>query len=137
MYTHFTQVRVRFAETDHLGFVYHGNYLLFFEAARSESLRNLGWSYAEMEKEGVMLPTLEVQLKYLKPNFYDDLLNIKTIIKEMPNGTRFFFEQEVYNEKKELTTLGKITLVFVDTKTKRPTSMPEKLRACLEKEIKV
>ena len=77
MIEHKEVLRVRYGETDQMGFVYYGNYALYFEVARVEALRSLGISYAQLEKEGVLLPVYEFTTKYLKPANYDDMLTIK------------------------------------------------------------
>lgn len=118
------ELRVRYAETDQMGFVYYGNYATYFEVARVESLRALGMSYKELENSGIMLPVLEYTCKYLKPAKYDDLLTIKTCIKTIPTA-RIFFEYEVFNENKELLTTANTTLVFVQASNKRPCAAPE------------
>ena len=84
MFTSETKVRVRYAETDAMGVVYHGNYAAFFEVARVESIRQLGFSYKDMENSGVIMPVIEWHAKFLRPAHYDDLLTIKTILKELP-----------------------------------------------------
>lgn len=124
MFTKEIEIRVRYAETDQMGFVYYGNYATYFEVARVESLRALGMSYKELEKSGIMLPVLEYNCKYLKPAKYDDLLTIKTTIKSIPTA-RIFFEYEVFNENKELLTIASTTLVFVQAANKRPCVAPE------------
>jgi acyl-CoA thioester hydrolase len=123
-----TQIRVRYAETDQMNIVYYGNYAQYFEVARVESIRGLGYSYKEMEKDGVMLPVVEMQTKFLRPAHYDDILTIKTILRELPVDHKLIFEQEVYNEEKKLLTLGKFILYFVKTSNFEKTLMPEKLR---------
>lgn len=124
MFTKEIEIRVRYAETDQMGFVYYGNYATYFEVARVESLRALGMSYKELEKSGIMLPVLEYNCKYLKPAKYDDLLTIKTTIKSIPTA-RIFFDYEVFNENKELLTIASTTLVFVQASNKRPCVAPE------------
>src|SRR5450432_3535963 len=108
-----TQIRVRYAETDQMNVVYYGNYAQYFEVARAESIRNLGFTYKEMESIGVIMPVVEMQTKFLRPAHYDDLLNIKMILSELPVEQRIIFEHEVYNEEKKLLTMGKVTLYFV------------------------
>jgi len=83
-----TQIRVRYAETDQMNVVYYGNYAQYFEVARAESIRKLGFTYKEMEALGVIMPVVEMQTKYLRPAHYDDLLNIKTILRELPADHR-------------------------------------------------
>lgn len=120
-------VRVRYAETDQMGVVYHGKYAEYFEMGRVEWLRNLGVSYAEMEKQGVMLPVVSLTMNYKKPARYDDFLTVKTIFKKQV-GVKIEFDYEIYNEKQELLTTGYSMLVFVDMKTGRPASPPEYIK---------
>ncbi|MCH5689232.1 acyl-CoA thioesterase [Niabella sp. W65] len=99
MYVAETKIRVRYAETDQMGVVYHGHYFQYFEVARAECIRHLGFTYADMEKAGIIMPVVEVNCKYLRPALYDDLLTVKTILKQLPEDHRILFHQEVYNEK--------------------------------------
>src|SRR5439155_21705889 len=87
-----TQVRVRYAETDQMNVVYYGNYAQYFEVARAESIRNLGLTYKEMEAAGIMMPVVEMQTKFLRPAHYDDLLTIKTMMRQLPVDHRILFE---------------------------------------------
>lgn len=125
MFTSETQVRVRYAETDAMGVVYHGNYAPYFEVARVESIRQLGFSYKDMEQSGVIMPVIEWHAKFLRPAHYDDLLTIKTILKELPTDHRIEFFQEVYNEAGKQLTLGRVVLYFMNSATMEKTSMPE------------
>jgi acyl-CoA thioester hydrolase len=127
-----THIRVRYAETDQMNVVYYGNYAQYFEVARAESIRNLGFTYKEMEAAGVIMPVVEMQTKFLRPAHYDDLLTIKTILKELPADHRIFFEHEVFNQDKKLLTLGKVTLYFVKMGNFERTTMPEGLRQLLQ-----
>lgn len=124
MYVSETTVRVRYAETDRMGYVYYGNYTQYFEVGRVEALRQLGTSYKEMEDNGVMLPVYTCNLKYLKPAFYDDLLIIKTTIKELPTA-KINFDYEIFNQKNELLNTGSTTLVFINMSTNKPCPAPE------------
>jgi acyl-CoA thioester hydrolase len=124
MYSNSVQIRVRYAETDKMGFVYHGNYAQYFEVGRVEGLRSLGLSYKKMEEDGILLPVLEFQMKFIKPAFYDDLLNIKTTLKEV-NGARVYFEYEIVNELNELISIASTTLVFVSSQNFKPCPAPE------------
>ncbi len=116
MFTSETQIRVRYAETDQMGYVYYGNYAMYFEVARVEAMRSANFSYREMEENGVMMPVLESHFRYLKPGKYDELLTIKTVIPDLP-GVRIRFEYQVYNESEELITEGWTTLAFLKKKT--------------------
>ncbi len=124
MYIHETKIRVRYGETDQMGYMYYGNYAQFYEVARVEMLRNLGLSYRLMEETGVMMPVLELKCKYIKPAYYDDNITIRIILAEMPS-TRIKFVYELYNEKDELINIGETTLVFVNIETKRPCQGPD------------
>ena len=124
MYTFETKLRVRYAETDQMGYVYYGNYASYFEVARVDMLRSIGLSYKGMEESGIMMPVLEFKCKYIKPAFYDDLLTVKVIISEIPK-TRILFNYEVTNESGALIHLGETTLVFVNMETKRPCNCPD------------
>jgi len=127
-----TYIRVRYAETDQMNVVYYGNYAQYFEVARAESIRNLGFTYKEMEAAGVMMPVVEMQTKFLRPAHYDDLLNIKTILRELPVDHRIVFEHEVFNQENKLLTLGKVILYFVKIGSFQKTVMPDSLRQVLQ-----
>ena len=126
MYSNDTQIRVRYGETDQMSYVYYGNYALYFEVARVETLRKLDLTYKSMEQSGIIMPILELKCKYIKPAYYDDLLTITTMIKEPPT-TRILFEYEIYRENGDLIHIGSTTLVFVNTETKRPCPCPDYL----------
>ena len=128
MYISETQTRVRYAETDQMGIVYYGNYAQYFEIGRVESIRQLGYSYKEMENDGVMLPVTELNIKFLRSAIYDDLITIRTTLKELPADHRITFHQEVFNESGKLLTTGIVSLYFLDTKTKKRTVMPQKMK---------
>jgi acyl-CoA thioester hydrolase len=127
-----TKIRVRYAETDQMNVVYHGNYAQYFEVARAESIREMGFTYKDMEAMGVVMPIVELHVKYIRPAHYDDLLTIKTMLKELPTDHRIEFHQEVYNEKEKLLTIGRVVLYFINAVTKEKTVMPEVLRLKLE-----
>ncbi len=128
MNEHTYTVRVRYAETDQMGVVYHGNYAVYFEMGRVEWLRNKGISYKSMEESGVMLPVVSLSMQYKKPAKYDDLLTVKTILKGY-SSVKIEFDYEIYNEAKDLLTTGNSILVFVDKTTGKPTSIPEYVKA--------
>ncbi|HEY2721258.1 MAG TPA: thioesterase family protein [Chitinophagaceae bacterium] len=122
-----TKVRVRYAETDQMGIVYHSNFFLYYEVSRAESIRQLGFTYADMEKLGVIMPVVEVQSKFLQPALYDDLLTVKTILKELPDHHKIEFHHQVYNEQEELLAAGKVILYFMEAKSMNRTVMPGEL----------
>ena len=127
MFESTTQVRVRYAETDQIDVVYHGNYAQYFEVARAEAIRKLGFTYKNMEALGTFMPITELHCKYLRPAHYDDLLSVKVILRELPQSHRIEFDHEVYNEAGSLLTVGKVVLYFIDSVTREKTSMPEAL----------
>ncbi len=131
MFSHENTVRVRYAETDRMGYVYYGTYAQYFEVGRVEALRSLGMPYRRMEEEGVMLPVHDLSVRYHKPAFYDDLLTVRTIITEMPT-VRIRFAYEVRNEVGVLLTEAATTLIFIDRATNRPRRAPEDLLRLLK-----
>ncbi len=126
MITNQTKLRVRYGETDQMGYVYYGNYAQFFEVGRVEWLRALGASYKSLEESGIMLPVIELNINYMKPARYDDLLTITTILSKKPL-VKIEFDFEVHNEKDELLTTGYTSLVFMDMKKSKPTKAPSYL----------
>ncbi|WP_316803296.1 thioesterase family protein [Pedobacter nototheniae] len=125
MFVHETQVKVRYAETDQMGVVHHANYALYYEIARTECFEACsGITYASMEADGIMLPILELQCKYLKPALYNQVLTVKSIVKELPS-VRLKVDYEIYNEENQLINIGHTTLVFVDKETRKPCHPPQ------------
>jgi acyl-CoA thioester hydrolase len=125
MYTHTTKLRVRYGETDQMGYMYYGNYAQYYEVGRVEMLRSLGMTYSGMEEDGVMMPVLEMKCKYIKPALYDQEITIKTTVKTLPSA-RIHFEYELFNENQELINIGETTLVFIAIERNRPTAPPKK-----------
>jgi acyl-CoA thioester hydrolase len=135
MFEHRSNIRVRYADTDQMAYVYYGNYARYFEIGRVEALRSLGISYRQLEESGVMMPVLENYSKYLRPAFYDDLLEIRVMIKEMP-GVKICFEYEIYRESGELIHSGHTLLAFVSVATKKLTSPPASVLDALDRFFK-
>jgi acyl-coA thioester hydrolase, ybgC/ybaW family len=119
-------LRTRYAETDQMGVVYYGNYPQYLEIGRVEWLRAIGLTYKEMEAEGIMMPVVSLQIQYKKPALYDELITIRTKLKDLPS-TKIEFDYEILNEKGELLSTANTILVFVDAKTFRPVRCPEKV----------
>ena|SRR5690554_1990608 len=119
-----TQLRVRYGETDQMGYCYYGNYAQYFEVGRVEAMRSLGMSYKDVENKGFMLPVATFSVKYIAPAFYDDLLTITTKIVKL-KGVRLYFEYEIFNEKNELIVTADTVLVFVDKSTMKPVHPPQ------------
>ena len=124
MYSFETKVRVRYGETDKMGFVYYGVYAQYFEVGRVELLRSLGVGYKSLEEEGYFLPVVNFEIQYKKPALYDDELTIKTTIKGIPS-TRIAFYYETFNMSNELLNTAKVVLVFIDKRTKKPCLPPD------------
>ena len=120
-----TKIRVRYSETDQMGYCYYGNYASYFEVARVEAIRALGTSYKEIEDNGLAMPVLEYNIKYFKPAFYDDELTIKTT--SYIKGMRIYFDYETYNSDQVQINKASTTLVFVSKETMKPVSPPEAL----------
>lgn len=116
-------IRVRYSETDKMGFCYYGNYAAFLEVGRVEFLRERKIVYRELEDLGILLPVSELHINYLSPAKYDDLLKIETTITEL-KGAKILFSYEIFNEKEILILTAKTTLVFIDSKTLKPIAVP-------------
>jgi acyl-CoA thioester hydrolase len=132
MYASTTQIRVRYGETDQMGYLYYGYYALYYESGRAEAIRALGFTYKELELSGIMMPVVALQCQYFRPALYDDLITVKTIIKELPKGSKIDFHSELYNEEGQLLNKGVTTLVFYDPKAKTKVPMPDILKEKLE-----
>lgn len=131
MFEHKINFRVLYSDTDKMGYMYYGEYAKYLEMGRVEALRNLGLSYKEMEDSGVMLPVLNLNLKYVKPLYYDEKVCLITRVKKMPS-TRIVFEYELKNEKGELTTMAETSLVFVNCQTGKPCGIPDNFKSKIE-----
>ena len=123
MISHEFTLRVRYADTDRMDYVYYGRYAEYLEVARTELIRSLGMSYKKIEAQGIIMPVSEYKIRYRKPAFYDDVLTIRSAIREMP-VMRMPIESSIYNEKNELVAEGTVTLAFVDKLRMRPVAAP-------------
>ena len=128
-------LRVRYAETDPMKYVYYGNYATYLEVARVELFRSLGMSYDEIENQGIWLPVSEFSIKYLRPALYDEMIEIHTFIKKIP-GVRIDFEYEIYNSSNLKITEAKTALFFLDAKTGKVIRCPDFLMELIEKNWK-
>ncbi|MBM3452599.1 MAG: acyl-CoA thioesterase [Bacteroidetes bacterium] len=120
----YSTVRVRYGETDQMGYCYYGNFAQYLELGRVEALRSLGIRYKDLETEGIMLPVVDLQIKYISPAKYDDLLTIETRIEEI-KGSRICFEYKIYNESNKEVIKAQTSLVFVAKRNMRPIKVPE------------
>ncbi len=134
MYFFETKLRVRYAETDQMGFAYYGSYAQYYEVGRVELFRSLGFSYKTIEKMGFSLPVINWNISYKKPAFYDDELTIKTIINKVPSKT-IVFDYEIYNEANELLNIGQVTLMFVNILTNKTCTAPQIIIDSIKKKI--
>ena len=134
MYKTKTKIRVRYAETDRMSYVYYGNYAMNLEVARVDAMKGIGMSYKELEDSGIMMPVLEYNIKYFKPAFYDEELTIETTISEIP-GVRIRFDYATFNEEGKQLNAAFTTLVFVDVKTGKPRKAPDHFIEALSKHI--
>ena len=115
--------RVRYSETDQMGFMYYGNYCLYYEIGRAEMIRDCGYTYNNLEKDGILMPIIKVNSKFLRPAKYDDLITIETEIKSLDQLPFITFNHRLFNEDNELIHKGEVTLAFVDANTGKR-SMP-------------
>ncbi|MBW7868692.1 MAG: acyl-CoA thioesterase [Brumimicrobium sp.] len=132
MYQSETKVRVRYGETDQMGYCYYGNYAQYFEVGRVETMREIGMSYKDLEDEGYMLPVSTFNVKYIRPAFYDDLLTVVTKISSL-DGVRLNFEYLILNERREVISEATTTLIFVKKETMRPIAPPDQFIQLLKK----
>lgn len=131
MYKAETTVRVRYGETDKMGFVYYGYYALYYETARTEAIRELGFPYSGLEKKGIMLPVARMNVKYVLPAQYDELIKIETEIPVLP-GKSISFRHELYNPEGNLINIGETTLLFMSAESRKIINAPVDLIEALK-----
>jgi acyl-CoA thioester hydrolase len=124
-------LRVRYAETDSMKYVYYGNYATYLEVARVELFRTLGISYSEIEERGIWLPVLDFNIKFIKPAYYDEKLEIHTYIKKIPS-VKIVFDYEIFNSKKEIITTASTSLFFLDSAKNKVIKCPDFLLKLIE-----
>lgn len=128
-----TKIRVRYGETDRMGYLHHSVYPLYFEEGRTELLRSLGMDYKQMEDNGILLPVRNLSITYYYPAFYDDILTVKTELKKMPTA-KIIFDYLVVKDDKKLCE-AQTTLVFVDSVDRKPVRPPETFVSILKKRL--
>jgi len=133
MFTTETQIRIHYALTDQMGMVYHGHYAQFYEIGRAEAIRQIGYTYKDIEEMGIIMPVVDIHSRFLRPAKYDDLITVKTTLRELPAHHKIMFHHEIYNEQDELLNTGDITLYFMDARTMKRCEMPGELREKLAK----
>lgn len=134
MFSNSSYVRIRYSETDQMGYCYYGNYAQFFEIGRVETLREIGVSYKSLEERGIMLPVVDLNVKYIQPALYDDLIEIRTFLRKTP-GIKIEFDYEIYNEEKTLLTKASTTLVFISSETMKPVKAPDDVIQIIEEKL--
>ena len=132
MYTTETQIRIHYALTDQMGVVYHGHYAQFYEIGRGESIRELGYTYKDIEAMGIIMPVVDIHSRFLRPAKYDDLITVKTTLREIPTTHKIIFNSEIYNEEDELLNTGDVTLYFMEASTMKRCNMPDALKEKLK-----
>ena len=120
-----TKIRVRYGETDQMGYAYYGVYAQYYEVGRVEAMRQIGYSYKQVEEKGILLPVVDFSINYKKPAYYDDEITVITTIMEMPEGVKLPFAYECFNSNGELLNTGEVTLVFLQKSTNKITSIPD------------
>ena len=120
------KLRVRYSDTDQMGYVYYGRYASYYEVARVELFRNLGFSYKKLEEEGIGMPVIDMETKYLLPIKYDEEITIRTRIEKLPSS-RIIFHYEILNQNNDLANTAKTTLTFINLLNKRPVRTPKEL----------
>lgn len=128
MFTSETTIRIHYALTDQMGVVYHGHYAQFYEIGRAEWLRELDYSYKDIEALGVIMPVVDIHSRFLRPARYEDLITVKTTLKELPLHHKIIFHHEIYNETGELLNTGDVTLYFMQAKEMKRCEIPTILR---------
>ncbi len=128
MFASETKIRIHYALTDQMGMVYHGHYAQFYEIGRTESIRQLGYTYKDIEAMGVIMPVVDIHTRFLRPAKYDDLITVKTTLRELPGHHKIVFHGEIYNEQDELLSIGNVTLYFMEATGMKRCEMPEVLK---------
>lgn len=132
MYKHQTEIRVRYGETDQMGYLYYGNYALYYEVGRVELMRSLGITYKALEEEyGIMLPVIQLEMRYLRPAYYDELIKVTTWLPKMPDK-HILFQVELHNNKGKLLNAGRVKLAFVDKNTGKGIEAPDWIKALVD-----
>ena len=111
-----------------MGIVYHGHYAQFYEIGRTEAIRSLGYTYKDIEAMGVIMPVVDIHSKFLRPAKYDDLITVKTTLREMPVHHKIVFHSEIYNQSGDLLNIGDVTLYVMEAKTMKRSEMPAILK---------
>jgi len=128
-----TKIRIHYALTDQMGVVYHGHYAQFYEIGRGEAIREIGFTYKDIEAMGIIMPVVDIHSRFLRPAKYDDLITVKTTLRELPIHHKIVFHSEIFNENGELLNIGDVTLYFMEAKEMKRCEIPAALKLKLEK----
>ena len=123
---------MHYALTDQMGVVYYGNYAQFYEIGRTEAIRQLGYTYKDIEAMGIIMPVVEMNSKFLRPAKYDDLITVKTTLRELPTGHAINFFFEIFNDDDKLLNAGNVVLYFMEAVTMKRAKMPAELEEKLK-----
>ncbi|OFY24229.1 MAG: hypothetical protein A2W98_15190 [Bacteroidetes bacterium GWF2_33_38] len=121
------QIRVRYNETDSMKYVYHGNYATYFHASRTELLRKVGLDDKTMEMNGIILPVVEMNVKYIQPAVYDELLTVKTSVKAI-SACKLYFNHQIFNANNVLINQAETTIAYVNSSTRKPIAIPKEIK---------
>ena len=132
MFSSSTTIRIHYALTDQMGFVYHGHYAQFYEIGRTEAIRSLGFTYKDIEALGIIMPVIETHFKFISPARYDDLITVKTTLKLLPEDHKITFYGEIFNEEGKLLNTGEVILFFMNAQEMKRAMMPDQLRQKIE-----
>ena len=131
MFSSETKIRIHYALTDQMGIVYHGHYAQFYEIGRTESIRQLGYTYKDIEALGVFMPVVDIHSRFIRPAKYDDLITVRTTLRELPLHHKIIFHSEIFNEQEQLLNSGDVTLYFIEAKSMKRCEMPAVLKTKL------
>lgn len=132
MLVHESHIRVRYADTDQMGYVYHARYLEYLEVGRTSMVRDLGIPYAEVEARGILMPVAELSVQYKAPAYYDELLRVRTRVAEIPRAS-FRFDYEILKPDDTLVLTAQVRLAFIDKNRNRPVRVPGFILELVEK----
>lgn len=127
MFLSTTNIRVRYGETDQMGYLYYGFYAWYYEVGRVEALRELGIVYKDLEQQGCLMVVGKMESKYIRPAQYDDNLTVKTSIESLPKMSMILFKTEIENEQGELLNIGQVRIVCVNAETRQKMPIPEQI----------
>ncbi len=124
--THVSRIRVRYGETDRMGVLHHSVYALYLEEARTDLMRRSEITYKQLEDSGIIFPVRSLNITFLFPAFYDDVISVKVTLEEI-QGVRIRFSYDLTNEDGKQIATATTELIFTDGKTFRPIRPPHRI----------